>query len=123
MQFPGFKVVIFNGVARSGDVGPLETLDGMHQRNLHIVGQAGADAVWIQLSGSQAFRFDKNLVRQLVGKADYLVLNRRAVTWSYAFDHARVKRRPVEAPANNVVSLFAGMGNEAGDLRRMIFPG
>jgi hypothetical protein len=76
----------------------LEAADGAHQRQLHVEGQAGGDAVGIDLVRGQPLGLDEDLMRVLVGEAVHLVLDGRAVARADALDHAGVHRRAVEPP-------------------------
>ena len=97
-----------------------ETLDRTHQRVLHVVRQAGGNAVWVVLVGGQTFGLKKYLVRIFVRETRYFVFNRRTITRADAFDHAGKKRRTIKARADNVVGTFIGMRNPARQLLRML---
>ena len=56
-------------------------------------------------------------MRFLVGEADDLVLDRRAVARSAAANLARVHRRAVQVRADQVVDRRRGLGGVANDLR------
>ena len=51
----------------------------LQHRLLHVLRQAGADAVAVVLERVQPFGFEEDLVRVLVGEPHDLVLDRRAV--------------------------------------------
>ncbi len=87
--------VVLHRVARSRELGALETGDGAHERALHVERQARRDAVRIDLERVEAFGLEKDLVAGLVGEADDLVFDRRAVTRTHAVDRAcrAVERR------------------------------
>src|SRR5687768_13667774 len=70
--------------------------------------------------GGQSLWLKKNLVRFLLGKSHYLILNRWAITWPHPFDYPCKKRGTVEATANNVMSETIGMGNPARQLAGML---
>ncbi len=52
----------------------------------------------------------------LVGEADHLVLQRRAIAWPDAFDPSAIERRLVEIGANDLVRGRGRVGNRAGQL-------
>ena len=64
-------------------------LHAAHQFVLDVEGQAGGDAVGIELVGGQAFGLQEDLVAFLVGKAVDLVLDAGAVARAHALDLAR----------------------------------
>ena len=97
-----------------------KSLDGAHQRKLHIVRQAGGNPVGIELVYGQAFGFEKNLVRILIGEARDLVFDRRAIARADAFDHTGKQRRSIEPGANDVMRAQMGMRNPAWQLLRML---
>src|SRR5690606_27563866 len=84
--------------------------------DLDVERQARRDAVGIDLVGIQTFRLEEDLVRGLVGEAEYLVLDRRAVTWAHAFDHTGEHGRAIDALADDVVHRRRSMGDPARDL-------
>jgi len=67
----------------------------------------------------QAFGFEKDLVRILVGKAVDLVLDARAVARPHALDDTGVHRRAVETATDDVMRRKIGVRDPAVDLRRM----
>ena len=73
----------------------LEAADAAHQFVLHIEGQAGGDAVGVHLVRVEALGLDEDLVRALVREAHDLVLHRRTVARTHAFNHAGEQRRAV----------------------------
>jgi hypothetical protein len=64
----------------------LEPADRAHEFALHVEGQARRDAVGVDLVGVQALGLDENLVREFVGEAHDLVLDRRAIARPDALD-------------------------------------
>ena len=69
----------------------------------------------------QTFRFDKDLMRVLVGKTHDLVFDRRAVTRADPFDHPGIHRTAIQIGADHIMCLHIGMGDETGYLARMLF--
>ena len=98
----------------------LEAGDGVDQVELHVERQAGRDAVGIELVRAQAFRFEEDLVRRLVGEAMDLVLDRRAVARTHSLDDARVERASIEAGTDDVVSARLCVGDPARHLAGML---
>jgi len=88
LEIARIEEVVFDGVTRARDVRTLETLDGVHELHLHVVGQAGRNTVGIHLVRVEPFGLDEYLVRGLVGEPHHLVLDARAVARADAFDLA-----------------------------------
>src|SRR6185503_12139742 len=120
LQVARIEVVVFDCVAGPRHVRALESGDRPHQRELHVERQAGRDAVRIDLVRGQAFRLDEDLVRSLVREAMHLVLDRRAIARTDAFDHAGEHRRAIATGADDLVRALVGRGDVAADLARMI---
>ena len=74
-QVAGVEVVVLDGVAGAGQVRLLEAADAAHELDLHIIRQAGRDAVRVDLMGVEAFGFHEDLVGGPVGEALDLVLD------------------------------------------------
>src|SRR5690625_2909859 len=110
------KKIILNGVARTGDVSVFKPFDGAYQLNLHIKRQTRRNAIGVELSGAQALRFDKYLVRGFVGKTVNFVFNGRAVTRANPFDDTGVHGRAVQTAADNVVGTLVGVADPAAHL-------
>ena len=89
MELGRRAVVVFHGVARADDLGILQPGDGADEVVLDLVGQRGGDAVDVELAGVAALRLQEDLVALLLGEADHLVLDGRAVARADALDHAR----------------------------------
>ena len=98
----------------------LKALDRAHHGQLHVKGQAGGDAVGVILVNREALGLEKNLVRRLVGETMDLVLDRRAITRTHAFNDTGEHRRAVEAATDCLVCALVGMGNPARQLARML---
>jgi hypothetical protein len=56
-------------------------------------------------------------VSRLVGEANDLVLDGRAVARAATFDPTSIHRRPTQPRANDLVRPLVGVGDVAGDLR------
>ena len=69
----------------------------------------------------QPFRFQKDLVRILVGETVNLVLDGRAIARPDALNDPGEQRRTVQTAPDELVGAFVGMSDPAGDLRRMFF--
>ena len=115
-QLHGVHVIVFDGVARPDHDRALQAGDAAQHGHLHVQGQAGGNAVGIDLRAVQALGLQKNLMPFPLGKAGHLVLNGGAVTRAYALDHAGEQRRAVEAAADDFVGAAAGPGDMAGNL-------
>ena len=83
-QLARIDVVVFDRVARTPDLDPLQAGDRAQERLLDLGGQGGRDAVGIDGIVVQPLGLQEDLVAGAVGEADDLVLDRRAV--------ARVRR-------------------------------
>src|SRR5688572_22948016 len=112
--------IVLDGVAGPRDVRAFEPLDGAHELELHVVRQAGRDAVGIHLVGVQALGFDENLVRGLVRESDYLVLDAGTVARAHAFDLAGEHGRAIGGRTDDLVRAFGGRGEVARQLPRMV---
>ena len=102
-QIARIEKVVFDGVTGARDLRLLETAHAAHHLLLHVEGQAGGNAVGVNLAERQTFRFDENLVRRFVGKAHHLVFDRRAIARTDALDFAAKQRRAMQRLANDVV--------------------
>src|SRR4051812_7961843 len=88
----------------------------MDHRKLDIERQTGREAVRIDFDGIEPFRLKENLVPLLVGEADDLILDRRAITRPAALDNAGIYRRAVQRGADRVVRARIGVSDVARDL-------
>ena len=91
-----------------------------HQRHLHVEGQTRGNPVGIQFVGIESFGLDEDLMRVLVRKAVNLVLYRWTITGTHALDATTVHRRAIYSATDDLVSDFAGAGDEATDLPWMV---
>ena len=120
MQVPRIEEIVFNGIARAGDVGVLETANRAYKSDLHIKGQAGGNPVGIQLAGRQPLWLNKDLVRAFVRKAMDLVFDTRTIARPHALNDTGEERGAIQPIANNIVSFFIGMRHPAATLLRMV---
>ena len=74
-QVARIEIVVFDGIARAGNLRLLETEHAVDHLLLHVEGQAGGNTVRVNLAQLQTFGFDKYLVRRLVGKPHDLVFD------------------------------------------------
>ena len=118
MELARVDMIVFDGIARPEHDCALQTRDGLQQRELHLARQGGRDAVGVDRRIVQALRLEEDLVPLALGEAHDLVLDRRAVARTDAFDLAGVHRRPMEVGADDLVGGRRGLGDVAGDLRR-----
>ena len=91
----------------------------MHQLQLHVEGQAGGDAVWVDFVAGETFGLKKQLMAGFACEAVDLVFDRRAIARPHALDHAGIHRRPVQGAANDFVSPLVGMSDPARQLAGM----
>ena len=108
--------VVFDRVAVAHDLGPLQARDQANHLVLHVARQAGRDAVDVNLVGRASLGLEKQLMPILVGEADDLVFDRRAIARAARTDLAAVHRCPVQIRANPLVDRFVGVGDPARDL-------
>src|SRR5262249_48374504 len=82
-----------------------------------VARQAGGDAVAVILQSIAALRFEEDLVPLLVGEADYLVLDGRAIARSAALNLSAVHGGAVQIGSNEVVDGVIRIGDVALQLR------
>ena len=119
LQRARVKVVVFNGVTWAENVRVLQALHRAHKGVLNVEGQAGRNAIGIELAGGQALGLQENLMAVFVGKAIDLVFNARAIARAHTFNFAGEHRAAVKARTNNVMGSLIGMRHPARHLRRM----
>ena len=116
VQLRGWKIVVFDGIARAIDVQVFESPDFMQCFQLYFPGQRRRKAVEVVFVGAASFGFEEELVLVFVGKGAEFVLDRRAVARTDAADRTVEQRRPVESGAEDVVNLFRSVDQKAGKL-------
>ncbi len=119
-EIPRIEEVVLDRVAGPRHVRILEAGDRMHDVELHVERQRRRDAVRIDLERRQPFGLDENLVARAIGEPHDLVLDRRAVARSNAFDGTRIERRAVESLANDLVRALRRVRDVAADLARVL---
>src|SRR5439155_9103431 len=97
------SIVIFNRIAPTQNLGVLQPGNVLQHRRLHVIGQAGADAVAVVFERVTAFRLEEDLMAILVGEADDLVLDGWTVTRTAALNLSAVHWRPREVRADQLV--------------------
>ena len=117
LKLARINVIVFNGIARLKHGGALETWNGLQDRDLHILWQRGRDTIRINGWIVQPFRLQENLVPVTVAELDHLVLDRRAVARSHAFDRTRIHGRAAKIGPNQIVRLRRRPRYAALDLR------
>ena len=95
--------VIFDGVGRAQHFGVLQPRDGVQHGKLHLLRQARGQALQVQLVRPEAARLQEELVARLVGEADDLRLDARAVARADAGDGAVEQRAAVQILADDGV--------------------
>ena len=122
-QRPWINKIIFDRIAILQNFCFFETGNRADHRRLHFTRQTCRNAVWIDGRVIKAFRFQKNLVGRLIGKAMHLIFNRRAVTRTNAGDLSTIDRRKMNRLGNNAVRFGGGTGDATGNLRHGYFFG
>jgi len=113
----GIDGIVFNRIAGPHHLGAFESRNRLENRQLHINRQRSAHAVDIDFVGVQPLGFQKKLVRQLVGKLDDLVFNRRAIPRPRRLNLSAIHRRAMHVLANDAMRLFRRKSDIAGHLR------
>src|SRR5258706_9639156 len=85
---------------------------------LDVWRERGRDAVQVEPGMRETLRLDEDLVAWLVGEADDLVLDRRAVAGAGRLDLAGVHRRTVKVRADQIMGNGAGVGQVTEHLRQ-----
>ena len=116
MKLGRWTEIVFDRIARAHDLGLFEARNRADESVLDLEGQAGGAAVDVILVGVAAFGLEEKLVAFLVGEADDLVLQGRAVAGSDALDLPAIEGRLVEIGANDLVGGGGGVGDRAGQL-------
>mgnify|MGYP001851183347 CR=1 FL=1 len=88
--------VVFDGVGVSHDLAMFQPLHRAVHLLLQIVGERGGKPLHIHFGGVRALGFEEELVPLLVGKADDLSLDGRAVARSRGGDRSVIEGRAVE---------------------------
>ena len=117
-QLPGVHEIVFDGISRLYHAHLLEAGNGVQQKLLRFLGKGGGNTVGIDRVVIEPLGFEKNPVPGFLGEAHHLVFDGGAISWSAAFDPARIERRFMEAVANHLMGLFRGGGDMARKLRR-----
>ena len=112
-QRGGVHTVVLNGIGGPHDLQLLKAHDGMVHGVLHVLGQAGAEALQIHLLGVLAAGLHKHLVAILVGKAHDLILNAGAVAGADALDQPAIQRASADVFPDDPVGFGVGVGNVA----------
>ena len=112
-EFQRVAAVVLYRVSRAHYFNVLQSLYRAQEFHLHVRWQRRRHSLKIVLIGVKPHRLHKKLVTFLILKAHYLVLNTRAVTWTYALDSAGIKRRTVEIIKNDFMRFSVGVGHVA----------
>ncbi len=119
-QLRGIHAVVLDGVGRTGHLRVLQSGNGVQHLHLHILRQGGGKALNIQFLRVQTHRLDEELMPGLVGKADDLRLDGRAVPGADAGDGAVVQRGAIQIVPDDGVGAVVGVGQIA---HRPVFRG
>ena len=116
-QFAWVDVIILDGISGLNDFNILQTRDCPQERNLRIFRQRGGNPVWINSVVIKTLGLQENLVPIPVTKADDLVLNGWAVTWTTPLDLTRIHCRAIKIVPNDSMCFRCRPGNVTRDLR------
>src|SRR6516225_6769484 len=94
----------------------LEPTDRVHERALHIEGEARRDAVRVHLVRREPLGLDENLVGTALREAHDLVLDRGTVTGTDALDRTGEHGRAVGRRPNDIVRTLVCTRNETVNL-------
>ena len=112
-QDGGVDAVVLNGISRAHQLGMLQPRDGVQQFLLHLLRQAGGEALEIQLFRVQAAGLHKNLVSGLVREADNFGLDAGTVPGPHPLDGAIEQGAPVQVIPDDGMGVFVGIGEVA----------
>src|SRR5262249_7219801 len=99
------------------DLRLLQAGDQSEHGMLHILGQAGADAVAVILVGVVALRLQEDLMLFFIREAHHLVLYGWAVTRPPTLDLTRVHRGTVQVGPDEIMNCRGGEGDMTQQLR------
>ena len=109
--------VVLHGVPIAHDLGPFEALDRADHLVLDIAGEAGRDAVAIELVSVAALGLQENLVRGLVGEPHHFVLDTRAIARPGRLNLPAVHRGSMQVRTNQLMHPVIRLGQPARHLR------
>ena len=113
--------VVLDGIARAHDVRVLEARYRLEEGELHIHRHARAHALHVDFIRVQALRLKEELMAVLVGEAQDLCLDGRAVARADALDDAVGHRRAVHVVAQDLVRRLIRIGQPARHLLARLF--
>ena len=105
VQLCGWKIVVFDGIARAIDVEVFESPDFMQCFQLYFPGQRRRKTVEVVFVGAASFGFEEELVLVFVGECTQFVFDARAVARPDSRYRPVEQRRAVEPCAQDVVHL------------------
>src|SRR5581483_7344068 len=106
-----------DGVAGTQQHSVLESGQRMHQIRLHVARQRHRKAIHVNLARVDPFRLEEDLMAFLVGEANDLVLERRAIARTDPADLTVEQRRSIDIRANEIAHAIVGVNEIAVDLR------
>ena len=109
-------MVIFDRIARTQNYRLLKAWHRGDHARLDGQWHARRDPVRINRIVIQPLRLQKHLVPRLVGEANDLVFDARAVARANAFDAAAIDRALAQIFANQIMDGRIGVGDPTGDL-------
>ena len=110
--------VIFDGVGRAHHLRVLKALDRVQHFDLHLLGHGRGKTLNVKFLRVKPHRLDEELVAGLVGEADDLCLDTRAVARADALDDAGVDGTAIQILTDDAVRLLRGVSQVAD---RLIF--
>src|SRR6266487_6645853 len=110
-------IVIFDGIADTHHLRPLQSRNTAQHLQLDIFGQAGIHPLHIHLAGAPSFRLQEDLVRDLIRETHDLIFNRRTITWTNTLDNSRIEWRTMQIVANDLMCTGSCAYQVTGQLR------
>ena len=117
-QGAGVHIIVLHRIARAQHLRPLQPRDGPQHRPLHLLRQAGGDAVGIHRRVVQPLGLQEDLVPRPIREPGHLVLDRRAVARPRPGNRPAIHRGAVQVRPDQRVGRLGGRRHPAGDLRR-----
>ena len=112
--------VILDGIARPHHLAMAKPRQGVEHVHLHVVGQAGAHALYIHFPRAAALRLDEQLMPLLVPKPHQLILDAGAIPGACARHQAAVHGAAMDVIQNDLMGFGVGIGKIAGVLGSLL---
>ncbi len=107
-QGQGVDAVVLDGVGRPGHDGPAQSRYAVEHLHLHLLRHGGGEALNVKLLGVQSHGLYKQLVAQLVRKADDLRFKTGAVAGADALNQSGVHGSPVQIFLHDALRFLRG---------------